>query len=322
MGTWLVSVRIQVGALAGAYGAGVSTYVILHYLMGNQWIIISLMNEAAHWLTLGAVCCLPLVIQAPTYRWFWLIYTLPAAIAFVGWYGPLFIPSAQPEADHQLTVVTWNITRLGLASIREDALAILATLDADIIGVQEYTYPPFAEIIKDDYPYAAYSNGLGIWSRYPIVDYAETDSNGERSIGLKATIDVDGVFISVYVFHPTRPKPDLRNLRYDESALKQAVPRLVSQIQQDPHPVIVLCDCNFSEVSAHHSDLEAVVHDSWQAQGFGFGLTAPFNRRLWPIVRSDYVWHSDDWVTLQVKVMPDSTSDHLPVRAILGFDTP
>lgn len=313
---------MQIGALAGVYGAGVSVYVGLHYLVGERWAIIALMNDGAHWLTLGAIVCLPLVLLAPTYRWLWFAYTMPAVIAFVGWYGPLFMPDPQSKTDQRLTVMTWNIAQLGVTSLHEKAWTIAVTSEADIIGLQEYNYAQFAETIQADYPYTAYSDSLGIWSRYPIVDYKVIDSNGERSISLQATVDVNGFLISVYIFHPPRAQVDLRNLRYNDSALEQAVPRLVRQIQQDPHPVIVLCDCNFSEVSTYHSDLEAVVHDSWQAQGFGFGLTAPFNRRLWPIVRSDYIWYSDDWVTLEVKVMPDSTSDHLPVRAILGFDTP
>lgn len=322
MRLWSASVRMQLGALGGAYGALVSGYVILHYLIGERWSMMGLLNDGAHWLTLGAVGVIPLVLLAPRYRWVWLVYTLPAALAFLFWYGPLFVPSPQPDYDHQLTVLTWNIAWLNPPNAQNQATATLNEADADIIGLQEYKPHRFVESVFAAYPYRAYAPDLAIWSKHPILDFETLDTEVMRAISLKATVDVNGLVVTVYVFHPDRARIDFRSLSYDDSALRNTVAILMHDIQQATTPVIVLCDCNFADRSPHYQSFKEELRDSWYEQGVGFGLTAPFNRRLWPIVRSDYVWHSDDFGSLEVEVVPNSISDHLPVRAVLGFDTP
>ncbi|MCZ2094787.1 MAG: hypothetical protein LC121_00665 [Anaerolineae bacterium] len=73
-------------------------------------------------------------------------------------------------------------------------------------------------------------------------------------------------------------------------------------------------------------DLAAVMRDSFREAGYGLGTSWPAAQAFGipplipPLVRIDYIWHSDEFRTLAAAQGPYLGSDHLPLYATLALD--
>jgi endonuclease/exonuclease/phosphatase (EEP) superfamily protein YafD len=152
-------------------------------------------------------------------------------------------------------------------------------------------------------------------SRYPMLE-SQTPSN-QRFV--RSVLEVQGQRVVVYSFHATIPLFEIRRT-YNDDALSTNIRDMVSLIQHEVDPVILMCDCNSTPRTAQYAWLDAVLDDAHRARGRGFGLTFPANGDLasMPLIRIDYIWYSDHFTALDAKVGDDSGgSDHFPLWARL-----
>jgi endonuclease/exonuclease/phosphatase family metal-dependent hydrolase len=90
-------------------------------------------------------------------------------------------------------------------------------------------------------------------------------------------------------------------------------------------PLITAGDFNLSDQDSSYRDLAARWHDAFRAGGFGLGTTYPVARALDlpsvfpPLVRLDYVWHSDDMLAVSASNGAYVGSDHLPLLVELSL---
>lgn len=142
---------------------------------------------------------------------------------------------------------------------------------------------------------------------------------------IRAVIDIHGNQIVVYNFHATFP-PFSIPFSYDDVFLRQNILDMAAIVEAEELPVLLLCDCNTTPRTPQYARLDEILEDTFQAQGWGFGLTHPspeygrFRR-----VRIDYIWHNEDFAALEAKVWSESgSSDHYPVwgRLILKANEP
>lgn len=315
---WLDAALIQISALCGTYGLLVIAYLVLYVTVGERWFVISLLNNFGHLITLFCVPALLIVLIVKQHRAPWAIYLLPGTMAFIVWYGVDFLPN-MPNTDHpdaiELSVMTYNI-----AGSWSTLVAITGDeLDVDIAGLQELPKR------LDWWSFFYQENGKGIYSRYPIIsprtEMIFRADNSYWITGVKAEIDVDGQIISVYSFHAFRPELLLRPFRYTTQPRYDDVKGIVDAVATDPNPVIVMCDCNFSDRTDVYQLMTTQLHDSWKEKGIGLGLTtpSPAGKGWFPtlLLRSDYIWHTDDFEVLSIDVLSTELSDHYPVKAHL-----
>lgn len=317
-GIILDSLLIQAGALCGFYGLIVSIYLILHVVIGERWFIISALNNGAHLITMFCVPAFLVTLIVKRYRFPWTLYLIPGTLAFLIWHGGEFLPKANIAADPdaiEFTVMTYNIAEsyTALSAVAND------TFNADIVGLQEVPrrmtgLNSFSE-----------RGGNAIYTPYPVASeipeaiYRVGNSNAISAV--KIEIKIEGHLVSVYSLHNFRPTLTLRPFSYVTSPRSDDTKALVEAVANDPNPVIVFCDCNFSDQTDDYKLMASQLKDAWKEMGLGLGLTAnaPAGGPGFPflLLRSDYIWHSDEFETLSIEVLPTELSDHYPVRARL-----
>jgi endonuclease/exonuclease/phosphatase (EEP) superfamily protein YafD len=80
-----------------------------------------------------------------------------------------------------------------------------------------------------------------------------------------------------------------------------------------------------SEYSAIYQDIADTMTDAYREANSDWGGTWPISvveelpRFVPPLLRVDYVWHSDHFQTLKAQRGPPLGSDHLPLYARLEF---
>lgn len=320
----LNSLVIQVSALAASYSFGFCLLLILHFTIGERLKIVGFLNNAMHWLSLFNFIALVLVQFSP-YRVLWTLYTIPGCIAFIVWYGKLFVPKRHLKAPSNaisLRVVTFNIA--GINEQFKHTLREIQQFDADLIALQEAYHWRLVRPEFPDYPYQISGHSFTLLSRYPF-DHRGTRLLGvvpsrTMPVGLHTILNVQGHKISLYIVHPKRPLLSIRPLTYNDRERRAGVDDIVWELENDSLPIIVLGDCNMGYRSEDYRSFSKHLIDSWRTRGFGFGLTAPANPydTPLPLLRSDIIWHSKHFQTLTVeRWMQSGGADHLPVLATL-----
>lgn len=323
------ALKTQLSALAATYGLFASLYVIGHYTIGERLWVISLLNNLAPWVTGLAWLSLPLVFLSSHWR-VWAALHLPALLAFIIWFAPLFEPPFTPPTfETPIRVATFNIKNMGDPDAIMD---IIRAIDADIIALQEAPIETTAALLTEQYPYIATLQYLTLASRYPIVDgelvRVEEQWRGSgyvepnRIVTMRVLIEIEGQPVAVYNSHPMRPLFSIRPTVYESWRRRLSTFNLVRAIQKENYPILLLCDCNMADKTDDYKQIDRYLNDAWQEVGSGFGFTAPNNIDDIPfrLLRSDYIWYSDAFVPVAVETWPESaTADHLPVVATIGL---
>jgi len=203
----------------------------------------------------------------------------------------------------------------------------VSTFEADLVALGEYEQAQAGALhtrLEAQYPHhALYPNDsdVALFSRYPIVAQRLVRSPDLRSPFLRAEVDVDGTLVTVYVVHLVSPHFDGVPWHYDDSARDREVALLAAELDRESGPLLLLCDCNLGDQSDAYRVLDRRLTDSFRAAGRGMGFTFPNEYRLIPpLVRIDYIWHSDEWTATDAYPLNDSgTSDHRPVVAHLAL---
>jgi endonuclease/exonuclease/phosphatase (EEP) superfamily protein YafD len=333
------------------YVIAVFVFLGLRLGMGDSTWWLGFLNTFARWVFAPAYGLLPLALLLRAKRG--LLVLLPALIVGILWYAPDFVPRARaalPADAPQIRVVTaniWGSNRNFAASERFAAIGDwLRTLDADVILLQEVPLSQRNRTdgvlgLRDVYPDQFFTMNAAATratlSRLTVDMSTNNETNPARSHFQRTVVELAGQEIAIYTVHITNPLRDEPRLslprtpfivdyalRYDPAQRDLQVRYLLAALEQEHLPYIVGGDFNMSDQSLMYNEVAAVMTDSFRAAGWGFGTswrvgTQRLGITVPPLIRIDYLWHSDDFVALTSEQGPFLGSDHLPLVTTLAF---
>jgi vancomycin resistance protein VanJ len=319
------------------YAVGLVAYLILRVAFGDRWWWLAMLNNFA---PLYFVPLVILLLLAALLRAQQIVMLLPLALVGLVWFGPYFVPKRPaPASSATLRVLTYNVW-----GNNHDLHAIeswVREVNADLVLLQEIS-PAYARDslpgLRDVYPYQFAQPDDSRWggnialSRYPILtmDYlGSTNAHGQRLV-----VEINGQPISVYNVHLAFPVGRSRvpsgesfymrvAFGYDPVERNQQIESLLSSLDAETNPFIVGGDFNTTEHTVIYTELAARMTDSFREAGWGLGASWPVSRArgmpaiLPPVIRIDYIWHSDHFRAVEVQQGPPLGSDHLALLTTL-----
>ena len=226
--------------------------------------------------------------------------------------------AAAPELPDGIRVRAGSYNVYGLQYADAATIgALLATLDLDMVGLQECPGGAVAEIAAAGGFQDWHGQGTVLLSRTPLVDAAAVSLKAGRSF-VHATTEIEGVTFSFYSTH----------LGWNVEGDLQCREFVDEHLSLDPNPHLILVgDFNDEHLSTQNTILEEVVSDAATAMGW-----YPGQRISWPSTGFDdtegsqlidLVFFRKDLpaivVDAQVVNLAPVFSDHKPVFADLLF---
>ena len=304
-----------------------------------------------------------LLIPNLLYLAFWLVayrrYALfPVLVLLLCWgsirtYFPINLFSDDAPED-AVKILSYNTRAFGLKARHtkeksNDVLAYLQNCDADIICLQEYIWgnklkKKDIDYALRDYKYRHYLplgkglNGLGIYSRYPILSAIPIKYKSSRngSVAYRVKVGKDTLLVinnhlesnkilksDVETYQDMMDAPDgnkvfagtrkLLHKMAEATAIRAAqADKLLEAVKEAKEKYVVVCgDFNDTPISYTCYTIGRDLHDAYRVSGNGLGRS--YNRDAM-FVRIDHVFCSSHWEAYEADVV-DSVylSDHHPV---------
>jgi endonuclease/exonuclease/phosphatase (EEP) superfamily protein YafD len=274
------------------------------------------------------------VLAAVSSWWLALILAVPALL-LVAWQLPPARPAGrapgpgQPgpgDRDMPLRVLSLNVK--GGAADAEAITACVATLQVDVLAVQELTGGLARRLalsgLPDLLPQSQLepregSAGTGLWARWPLIPLPPVD--GLIAAAPRARIDPPGSpSVTVTAVHPVAPVADREQLWRQELGLIQAA------LAGTSGPQLAAGDFN---ASRDHGVFRALLRsgfvdcaDAARRRPWP-GFTWPTDRRFPPLMRLDHILASRSGVVVhEARTVRLPGSDHRGVLAVLEFRSP
>ncbi len=237
--------------------------------------------------------------------------------------------------------------------VRNAIFELVKAKDAGIVCFQEFfhgndkyfpTIGPFTEMQDAKNFHVDYVRevegrkhyGLATFTKYPIVNRGEIHFEDAKSnSGIFTDIVFRGDTLRVFNFHLESVRFSRSDYKYvaevmDPSAsipssssriilgkLRQAFRKRASQaeiiegyVAASPYPVILCGDFNDTPASYAYQVISRNLHDAFLATGWGIGPTYAGSI---PLLRIDYILHSDQLEPFRFARIPSTNSDHYPV---------
>ena len=237
-----------------------------------------------------------------------------------------------------ITILTYNVSDDNEEV--DDLIPWLNQQTADVMALQEVSLgwdERMADALAATYPYhSAYMDTVNwratiTFSRTPFLQTASLDAlesvYTQLCLGGR-TIDFYNVSLDTPFSEGNRDITGISfldlSLRYNEDHQIEQVEQLLAALDESAAPVILAGDFNLTDQSLSYRLLAARFADSFDEAGSGSGLTWPAAAKydlpsfIPPLLRIDYVWHSDQFETQSASVANGVGSDHLPVLVQLG----
>jgi endonuclease/exonuclease/phosphatase (EEP) superfamily protein YafD len=142
-----------------------------------------------------------------------------------------------------------------------------------------------------------------------------------------ATIDIDGIEVTIVVAHPRPQRVTRTGLLFAFSSLRQMLH--LGRYTIEAPPAVLLGDFNMTPRHPGYRRLRRLgLRDAWAERSEGRGLTFPTRigytrwsgkhlarQKVVPVVRFDYIWCTAEITILEAWIGPDTGSDHAPVLA-------
>jgi len=269
---------------------------------------------------------------------------LSLALLILG--GLLFLPlpkRSPTREEHSLRVIQFNAmpSNPRLA----EAAQWIVHQNPDVVILEEILtedYEPALDALYETYPHQAHvQSSLRLFSRYPLLEqetfWVEKPGDDHGRLALRVVLDAPGQPVTFYGVHLTLPwqqDPHLPIdthhffinvvLRYDEKRRNTQIRELLRRVKAEENPVIVAGDFNTSHTSPMYREIaDGGLCDSFGEVGQGWGMTWPASGGLLPpLLRIDYIWHTDALHALRAWRGPILGSDHLPVIADFALSQP
>jgi vancomycin resistance protein VanJ len=308
---------------------GLLAWNVLRWYPGDRWLPVRLGNYFAPWLLVAASVGLCLAALG---RRRWLSGLLGILVLILGGrYWPVLTP--QPVESHahasshpfQLRVMTFNVHYSN-----RDAAGIAGLVRSqapDLIAFQEFTRPLGLVLIPQlaaEYPYTLVDDEKwtrqALLSRYPLTDVPPPPAAWRTQ---RARVQLPGSTLTVWNVHAM---PAIAQRGWEEQ--RQALTAVAQQLLLETGPLLVMGDFNTTDQNENYHLVADQLIDVQRAVGWGFGFTFPDSRpyfpalpNLGPLLRIDHIFVSEDWLPLEIHVVPDGhSSDHLPLVATLAFN--
>jgi endonuclease/exonuclease/phosphatase (EEP) superfamily protein YafD len=226
------------------------------------------------------------------------------------------VAGVPPTAGPEFRVMTFNISAFNTE--RGATVDAIRAAKADIVVVQEATdgWLTALEPLRRDYRYVApadvaASQGMLIFSRYPIVQFRQLQPISEYYPYLAATLQLPSATLTLLAIHPPRP------LRVGESVDRDIYfKRVAEHVQRLEGPVIVAGDFTATPWSRPFAELvrSAGLTKAWSLQPW---------LSTWPSwlphigIPIDHILANGRVAITGVRLGPDGGSDHFPVIATL-----
>ncbi|MBB2943709.1 vancomycin resistance protein VanJ [Actinoplanes lutulentus] len=256
-----------------------------------------------------------------------LITALLPLVVWFGVFGERVLPA--PDHPHQLVAVQHNVS-----DENPDPAGTVRTLlesRPDFIGLEEVTpeaLPAYRAAFGAGYPYFGVRGTVALWSRHPLVEARlldiRPDSLGsDWNRGLRAVAETPFGEIAVYVVHLPSVRPDpvglspvrLNPVALDSARRDDSARKLTAALDAEPRDrVLLLGDLNSTVDDRVLAPVLSRVRTA--ASGFAFSWPARM-----PLARVDHVMAGGMTVT-EVRTLPRTGSDHLPVEARLRLQAP
>jgi endonuclease/exonuclease/phosphatase family metal-dependent hydrolase len=241
--------------------------------------------------------------------------------------------------------MTNNVWRLNPTPEDVAQMALASLPDVGFLQeVQLSTQGDALEVLTSEYPYqtqlvdeirlSMYKAVNITLSRYPFVESEQVALDlPDMPFIYRNVIEFNGERIALYNAHlitpftedPRLPVGDSYfakvALGYDDHERNQQIDTLLAYLQNEPYPFIIAGDFNLSDLSMTYAGMIGQLHDSFIEGGNGLGNSWPEARALGlpaflpPLVRMDYIWHSDGLQTVRAWQSEFVGSDHLPLFA-------
>ncbi len=233
--------------------------------------------------------------------------------------APLFIPARHLDGPSiPLRVLSANVMEGGADA---PELVAIASADTDLLIAQEVT-PEFAAAVNAldaEFPYRmvearSYANGVGIWSRYPLVQ--STRISGYELGAVSVTVRVPGAASDVValVAHLVGPGPQAIDAGRRESAARPDTLDAVAAAAGDG-AVVVAGDLNATaDMLPFRKLLTNGYHDATEQAGAGLTPTFPANRSVPPLIGIDHIL-TRNAVATDAATVRIPGSDHLAISA-------
>jgi endonuclease/exonuclease/phosphatase (EEP) superfamily protein YafD len=266
--------------------------------------------------------------------------------AFALRWGPRYLRAAPEVArtSSDLTVMTFNT--LAWQRAGNDLASSIVAANPDIVGLQEIgprATAHLSDVFAERFPYRVTSespdsSGAAVFSRFPIRD-VRTFRGSERGHwwqwmaidtprGPITYLNLHTKIPYIRTWHPWRGPIRLpRSFHVDHR--QREIDTLMNLLASVEGPLVVNGDFNMTERSTDHARVASRLHDAYRAVGRGLGHTFP---RIgagvkqvpvpWPILRLDYVWHSDHFEAVWAERGDAGRSDHHPVIVGLRWTQP
>jgi endonuclease/exonuclease/phosphatase (EEP) superfamily protein YafD len=336
------SLRVLLSWVTGAYALGLLLFVLLRLIFGDSLWWLAFFGNFTPFYFGALILLLPLAIIARARRSALLM--LPLLLLGLLMFAPPYLPKAQaqpvPAAD-SFRLISFNVwgDTPDMSRIED----WLNTQQADAVVTVEL--PPAwtngVPALKATYPQQITHGAQGIYwgstvlSPHPIIS-SEVFNLGEIP-QQRIVIELGGQQIAIYAIHLYLPVGDTPHIplktnflsgaffSYDGAKREAQIHTLLDRLKDEPLPYVVAGDFNLSDQAAAYRDLAAVMGDSFREAGRGLGLSWPSVQAygvpaiLPPLVRIDYIWHSDRLRALQAQEGPFLGSDHRPLAATLAL---
>ncbi|MBZ0290583.1 MAG: endonuclease/exonuclease/phosphatase family protein [Anaerolineae bacterium] len=336
--------------VVGLYIAALASYLLLRALFGDRFWWLSLVNTFAYLIFLPLLALLPAALVLRMRRN--VLRLMPVALIGGLWFAPYFAPkTASVPSGQTLRALTFNVW--GYNPRMNDVEAWIRDSGADVVMLQEITPQHTQEVLPklyELYPYHSDQEDLHHWngtpnynttlSRYPILEIEEVDlQTPDTSNPVRIVLDVNGQKVAVYNVHmawpggkPRFPIPARLNhfyvqvmLGYTDKIRNAQINRLLEHLKTEPYPYIFAGDFNTSDQTPTYNLLASHLRDAFREAGTGLGGSWPVASSrglpgfLPPLIRIDYIWHSDHFRTVEAQQGPPLGSDHLALLATLAL---
>lgn len=299
------------------------------------WLSGALCYLPQHWIILPTLALLGLALRKRAWK------PTAAYALTLGWATHVFLGLQIPAASTwrqanapgrtRVRVMSYNIIG-GIGGI-ERVAATIREHKPDVICMQEAVVvaeggrDPVAPLHRALPGYhEARAGEVCLFSRFPVLAQRQIQfPEGASRFVLDAMLDVRGKPIRVLSVHPytitlrdrrhsfpTRIAQSLRVRNAQVNTLLRAIDEPPSNWKREwrEAPVLVAGDFNTPPRGRIYNALHARLSDSWREAGWGLGKT--YSASL-PVVRIDYVWHSEQWTARRAFVPASQASDHRPL---------
>lgn len=265
------------------------------------------------YLMLGA----PLAVLVFALSRHWTLVSVAAVltVAVLAVQLPWYVGSPDPDSGTTLRFISANLL---LGEAEPAALAGLAAEHADILAVQELTAELAAALspaLAREFPYSALrprerAAGVGLWSRYPIINSGSDESFSRGLIYARIRVPDTDVDTTVVSTHMPPPRSAFDSWRTD-------IVRLGPVLRELPvdGPVVVGGDLNATpDVREFRHLLRDGYRDGAAQAGAGLTRTHPSHAIIPPLLAVDHIITRDATVT-SLRTVAVAGSDHRALAA-------